>query len=89
MATIKFTIGDTDIWHEFHRPYNLSKKVTKDVQDLCYIIKQIQNDFCNGKAKKVCVIDDQGVIAKSSDILEKFQLDYYDSNKNDNENETI
>lgn len=81
MARIRFTLGDSNIWHEFQlENYELSNSIFRDEQDLSYIIKREQDkckDYC---AKKVEVIDDSGtILAKSSDILEWGKLEY---NKN-------
>ncbi len=76
MATIKFTLGDSEIWHVIELDYELSYNWVKDVDILAYIIKQEQDKCKNWRAKKVQVLDDNGnVLAKSSNILEA-QIDY-------------
>ncbi len=76
MATIKFTLGDSEIWHVIELDYELSYNWVKDVDILAYIIKQEQDKCKNWRAKKVQVLDDNGnVLAKSSNILEA-RIDY-------------
>ena len=53
MATIKFTLGDSEIWHVIELDYELSYNWVKDVDILAYIIKQEQDKCKNWRAKKV------------------------------------
>ena len=77
MARIRFTIGDSPIWHEIQMDFKLTEEVFRDEHDLSYIIKKEQERLQWYKAKKVEVLDDQGNLkAKSSDILEWGKLEY-------------
>lgn len=82
MARIRFTLGDSEIWHEFQiENYELSNSVFRDEHDLSYIIKREQDKCKDYRARKVEVMDDNGdVIATSSDILEWGKLEYNKKN---------
>lgn len=85
MARIKFTIGESDVWHEIQIDYELSRQQFRDEHDLSYIIKNEQERCQSGKAKKVEIYDESGnLIAKSPDILDWNKLEYI-KNKDDNE----
>lgn len=75
---IRFTIGDSPIWHEIQiDKYVLSKQQFRDEHDLAHIIKNEQDKCMNGFAKKVEVIDENGnLLAKTPNILELFNLEY-------------
>lgn len=75
---IRFTIGDSPIWHEIQiDKYVLSKQQFRDEHDLAYIIKNEQDKCTNGFARKVEVIDENGnLLAKTPNILELFNLEY-------------
>lgn len=78
MKRIRFTIGESQVWHEIQlNNYELSKEQFKDEHEISRIIKEEQDNCKDGKAKKVEVIDESGqIIAKSPDILELFRLEY-------------
>lgn len=78
MMRIRFTIGDSPIWHEIQiDKYVLSKQQFRDEHDLAHIIKNEQDKCTNGFAKKVEVIDENGnLLAKTPNILELFNLEY-------------
>jgi hypothetical protein len=78
MMRIRFTIGDSPIWHEIQiDKYVLSKQQFRDEHDLAHIIKNEQDKCTNGFAKKVEVIDENGnLLAKTPNILEFFNLEY-------------
>lgn len=90
MATIRFTIEDSDVWHEITIDYQMTKTLFRDEHDLSYIIKREQDrcneDWKNRRAKRVEVYDDNGkLIAKSSDILEWNKLEYINYENNEKE----
>ena len=78
MKRIRFTIGESQVWHEIQlNNYELSKEQFKDEHDLAHIIKKEQDKCTNGFAKKVEVIDENGnLLAKTPNILEFFNLEY-------------
>ena len=75
---IRFTIGDSPIWHEIQiDKYVLSKQQFRDEHDLAHIIKNEQDKCTNGFAKKVEVIDENGnLLPETPNILELFNLEY-------------
>ena len=77
MTKIRFTLGESDLWHEIQMNYNLTGETFRDEHDLSYIIKREQDrckDYC---AKRVEVINENGeVLAESSNILEWDNLKY-------------
>lgn len=83
MARIRFTIGDSDVWHEFQTEnYTLSGDSFRDEHDLSYIIKREQDRCCSFRARKVEVLDDNGKkLADSPDILEWSKLEYNNNDK--------
>lgn len=77
MTKIKFTLGDSDVWHEIELDYLLTNQVFRDEQDLSYIIKREQDRCSFKKAKRVEIYDANGILlAESSDILEWGKLEY-------------
>lgn len=77
MARIRFTLGDSSVWHEVQLDYNLSGELFRDEHELSYIIKKEQDKCHLYRAKKVEVLDDEGnLIAESPDILEWNKLEY-------------
>lgn len=89
MTTIRFTIEDSDVWHEITLDYQMTNTLFRDEHDLSYIIKREKDrcneDWKNWRAKRVEVYDDNGkLIAKSSDILEWNKLEYIKENENEN-----
>lgn len=82
MARIRFTIEESDVWHEMQIDYELSNQVFRDEHDLSYIIKKEQERCKSGQARKVEVYDDRGkLIAKSSNILDWNTLEYIKTEK--------
>ena len=83
MAKIKFTLGDSDSWHEIELDYQLTHQRFRDEHDLSFIIKREQDRCCFQRAKKVQVYDDNGILmAESSNILEWDKLEYNNNDKN-------
>ncbi len=81
MSKIRFTLGESNQWHEIQIDYELTKETFRDEQDLSIIIKREQDRCKNWSAKKVEVLSDNGeLLAKSSDILEWGKLEYKDEN---------
>ncbi len=79
MTTIRFTLGDSDVWHEISLNYELTHQTFRDEQDLSYIIKREQEKCKDWCAKKVEVIDEHGnIIAETNNILEWDNLKYND-----------
>lgn len=82
MAKIRFTLGDSTVWHEIQIDYALSHQIFRDEHDLSYIIKREQDRCQTGKAKKVEVLDDKGnLLATSPNILDWNKLEYLDKDK--------
>lgn len=82
MTKIRFTLGDSAIWHEFEMDYHLTGEVFRDEQDLSYIIKKEQDRCSSFRARKVEIHDNKGVLlARSSDILDWNKLEYPTHNK--------
>jgi len=78
MARIRFTLGESSIWHEVQLDYyELTNQAFRDEHDLSYIIKKEQELCKSSNAKKVEVLDDEGnILAQSSNILESGKLEY-------------
>lgn len=88
MTEIRFTLGDSDVWHIIQLDYKLSKQELKDEHILSAIIKNEQDKCKELKAKKVKVFDDNGkLLASSSNILEHYKLEYNNDNIIKNEND--
>ena len=82
MSKIRFTIGDSPIWHEIQMDFQLSESIFRDEHDLSYIIKKEQERLQRYSAKKVMVLDDFGNLkAQSDDILEWGKLEYKTNNQ--------
>ena len=74
---IRFTIGDSDIWHSFYLNYDLCKVPIQDEIKLSCIIKQEQDKCRYGIAKKVEVRDEKGnLIARTEDIMKECTMTY-------------
>lgn len=87
MTTIRFTLGDSEVWHEIRLNYTLTGSSFRDEHDLSYIIKREQDRCKNCYAKKVQVIDERGkLLAESSDILEWGYLNYKNFTNHETEN---
>lgn len=83
MAVIRYTLGDSDAWHEITIKYALSLEKFRDEHDLSYIIKHDQERILSSKAKKVEVYDDFGaLLAKTPDILEWDKIEYVQNAQN-------
>ncbi len=84
MTEIRFTLGDSDVWHIIRLDYELTKELFRDEHDLSYLIKREQDKCNNFKAKKVNVFDNNGrLLASSPNILEFGKLEYNDKKENE------
>ena len=84
MTEIRFTLGDSDVWHIIRLKYELTKEVFRDEHDLSYIVKREQDRAKCFRAKKVEVLDEYGnLLARSSNILDWNKLEYITNQEND------
>ena len=77
MTKIRFTLGDSPVWHVIEVDYKLSMNQIKDEEMIAYFIKQEQDNCKYSMAKKVEIMDDnENVIAQSPAIVEPFKFEY-------------